>query len=270
MTGLPYFKFDVSEYLTGTIQMCSLETQGVFVNLCARMWKNGGTLPDDDVYLCRLLHCDKPTFSRARAELDEFGILATAGVDGCSIKFITEQLDELSATHTKRVESGRKGGQAKQLARASRAKAGLKPGSSIKNKIEKKKKIQNKNTPIPPRGASSSFDIWWNEYPNKIGKGYALKCFKKALKQATLEELREGVQRYIKSKPDDRPWCNPSTWLNQGRWKDEPAQTGTATTAPQETDQGILDYAKQYNRMKNSGAMIEDIIELARAAIKSA
>jgi hypothetical protein len=25
------------------------------------------------------------------------------------------------------------------------------------------------------------------------------------------------------AKTDDRPWCNPETWINQGRWEDRPA-----------------------------------------------
>lgn len=31
------------------------------------------------------------------------------------------------------------------------------------------------------------------------------------------------MQRYIATKPPDRNWCNPATWLNQERWRDEPA-----------------------------------------------
>jgi hypothetical protein len=31
------------------------------------------------------------------------------------------------------------------------------------------------------------------------------------------------MREYVRTKPPDRPWCNPGTWLNQGRWLDEPA-----------------------------------------------
>jgi hypothetical protein len=42
--------------------------------------------------------------------------------------------------------------------------------------------------------------------------------------------LLAGVRRYIATKPEDHPWCNPATWLNQGRWEDEPA--GSAEPVP--------------------------------------
>jgi hypothetical protein len=47
-------------------------------------------------------------------------------------------------------------------------------------------------------------------------------AFIRALKRADLAEVMAGLGRYT-SKRDDRPWCNPATWLNQDRWKDEPA-----------------------------------------------
>jgi hypothetical protein len=67
----------------------------------------------------------------------------------------------------------------------------------------------------------ADFDVWYKLYPHKIGKADAKKSFKRA--KATLEELTLGLKRYIESKPADRPWCNPATWLNQERWKDQPA-----------------------------------------------
>lgn len=69
------------------------------------------------------------------------------------------------------------------------------------------------------------FDEWWKSYPHKIGKGAADKAYHKALKKAQAHELLDGIEKYKKSKPPDRAWCNPATWLNQERWKDEPDET---------------------------------------------
>jgi hypothetical protein len=38
----------------------------------------------------------------------------------------------------------------------------------------------------------------------------------------TIEALMDGLARYV-AKTDDRPWCNPATWLHQARWEDQPA-----------------------------------------------
>ncbi|QIG68247.1 DNA replication protein [Rhizobium phage RHph_Y1_10] len=86
--------------------------------------------------------------------------------------------------------------------------------------------------PSPPKGGSSPADKqltaefeseFWPRYPNKVGKPVALKSYLKARKDATTAEILGGLDAYVR-KTDDRPWCNPSTWLNQSRWTDRPAQ----------------------------------------------
>ena len=71
--------------------------------------------------------------------------------------------------------------------------------------------------------ARKQFDYFWSQYPNKVGKPVAEKAFLKALKRSTFEEIISGLWRYI-AKTDDRAWCNPSTFLNQDRWGDIPAE----------------------------------------------
>ena len=103
------------------------------------------------------------------------------------------------------------------------------------NKGKKGKEIkeinkEKKDTPKPPKGADSRFDVFWNEFGNKIGIDYARKCFQKAVKNGlpdsgTLVSIIRS-QRAQRAKLEESgafvpPWPNPSTWLNQGRWKDE-------------------------------------------------
>ena len=69
-----------------------------------------------------------------------------------------------------------------------------------------------------------AFMTFWQAYPHKVGKQDALKAFEAVAKSGavTFDELMAGLTRYLSSKPVDRPWCNPATWLRQGRWEDEP------------------------------------------------
>lgn len=80
-------------------------------------------------------------------------------------------------------------------------------------------------TPIPPSNQiarEASFDRFWRIWPNKVGRPAARRAYDKHW----LEELEiiAGVERYILEKPPDRPWLNPATFLNQERWKDQPAK----------------------------------------------
>jgi len=68
-----------------------------------------------------------------------------------------------------------------------------------------------------------NFAEWYALYPHKIGRAAAERSYLTASSKATQEELLEGLRRYIRTKPPDREYCNPATWLNQERWKDDPA-----------------------------------------------
>lgn len=68
------------------------------------------------------------------------------------------------------------------------------------------------------------FDEFWKLYPHKVGKGAARRRFESIRKAKIVDftELIAGLLRYA-AKTDDRPWCNPATWLNEHRWTDQPA-----------------------------------------------
>ncbi len=69
------------------------------------------------------------------------------------------------------------------------------------------------------------FHLFWDIWPNKVGKPAAVKALKSALKRVDdISEILDGVRAYIREKPPDRPWLNPATFLNQNRWEDQPAK----------------------------------------------
>ena len=67
------------------------------------------------------------------------------------------------------------------------------------------------------------FDIFWKEHPKKVGKGYARKCFKRALCKVTFQKMMFSLKKQINSVEwkDKQFIPNPSTWMNQERWDDE-------------------------------------------------
>lgn len=92
--------------------------------------------------------------------------------------------------------------------------------------------LRPKNHPIEPyKEQPGDFDLFWKIYPIKVGKQAARKAFDKALKSATLEEILEGAKRYA-SDPNRHPsyTAHASTWLNAGRWADEPLPPRELTT----------------------------------------
>lgn len=70
------------------------------------------------------------------------------------------------------------------------------------------------------------FEYWWKQYPRKVAKGNARKAFEKALKNASADEIIQGLMSQLTyySSLDSQFIPHPATWLNGERWSDEPQQ----------------------------------------------
>lgn len=85
--------------------------------------------------------------------------------------------------------------------------------------------VKLRREPAEAPASPEGFDEFWEAYPRKVGKGEALKAWKKLkLGKAMLPRLLEAVRTQKRS----RDWLkdkgayipHPSTWLNQTRWED--------------------------------------------------
>jgi hypothetical protein len=77
------------------------------------------------------------------------------------------------------------------------------------------------------------FDEFWQSYPRRIAKLAALKAWNKSLKHDTADNIIAGALRFARQRAGQDPKFtpHPATWLNAGRWMDEPEQqhlTGVA------------------------------------------
>jgi Helix-turn-helix domain len=79
-----------------------------------------------------------------------------------------------------------------------------------------------KNHTIEP-SIETPFDLFWSIYPRKTAKIEAKTAFAKAIEKASAEEILQGAQRFADD-PYRHPTFtpHPATWLNQGRWADDP------------------------------------------------
>lgn len=68
------------------------------------------------------------------------------------------------------------------------------------------------------------FEAFWQIYPRKVGKQAALKAWVKARKTASAQQILEGARTYARQRDGEDPMytAHPSSWLNAGRWDDEP------------------------------------------------
>lgn len=112
------------------------------------------------------------------------------------------------------------------------------------------------NAPIADAGdyPQDAFDVWYAGYPHKVGRQAADTAFRHARystgphrgePKPTFATLITGRDRYVRDKPPDRSWCNPATWLNQGRWNDQPAPVLTLVKSHERADPQTAKFAAQ-------------------------
>ena len=208
----------VSDYL-GDTRHLSCEQHGAYLLLLMTMWNAGGSLPNDDVKLARIVGC---SLKKWRALKDD--VVAFFDVDErLTHGRLTKELLKSEDKSEKRASAGSAGGAAKALKDKERAiaNATILP-QHLPDTITRKEEDANASK-ARARKSDPEFEDWYARYPHKVQRGAAERAFVKARKLASLEDLIRGVHSYIATKPEDRQWQNPATWLNGKGWMDEPA-----------------------------------------------
>lgn len=127
-------------------------------------------------------------------------------------------------------KNGKKGGRPKKLNKAkvisslseTKAKSKQEEEKEVELKEEVKEEVKKKALK-PLSEYSDDFVKFWSAYPAKTGKGDAWKSWQKMNPQ--IEKVIEAIQWQINSKKwIDGYIPNPSTYLNQRRWEDEPTK----------------------------------------------
>ena len=158
-----------------------------------------------------------------------------AGRESILFPVFKSQVDRDLENSTAYAENGKKGGKTKsssqnepKLTKPNQSE----PKRPNKEKEEDKEKDNDKDEEItaaspPTRAKSGDFDLFWQAYPKKVGKEAARKAFSRV--KAPLESLLTAIERQKCGNQwtteNGRFIPNPATWLNQGRWEDEVAQT---------------------------------------------
>ena len=113
-------------------------------------------------------------------------------------------------------------------ARASARPRTPSPSPSPSPEVKKEGSLREPNARArAPLADRMAWDTFWHAYPHKVGIAAARKAFPAAIAKAPINEIIAGLERYRSDKPPDRAWCNPSTFLNQERWRDEPADNAS-------------------------------------------
>lgn len=230
MSARPWYRRYGGDFVMGTMAL-SLEEKGAYSLCLDLIYDRGGPIPDDARWLAGVCGVSVRKWMALRESLIAAGkILAR---DGCLTNSRAEiEIENALKIARKVAENGAKGGN-KRTENASRQRdnndlgqARLKPTRGLPLPEPEKKETQANACVARSDWPSDFADRFWAAFPNKVGKADALKSLDKVRRSGAVpfERLMAALARYVRTKPPDRHWCHPSTWLNGGRWDDEPAE----------------------------------------------
>lgn len=207
----PYFKFYPKDWLTSnTIILMTLEQTGAYIGLLCNAWSEDCcTLPREPDLLKRLAKWNDEQHGDFAPVLACFP-LTRNGKRRHNPRLSKERL-EATTYRDKQSDGGRKG---------------------MESRYRKPPVVRT----VKDRSADAlactviDFDTFWAAYPNKVGPKAARKAWDRAKDKPVIAEVLNALDRAKKS----QKWTkdhgefipNPTTWINQGRWADQPIADG--------------------------------------------
>lgn len=96
-----------------------------------------------------------------------------------------------------------------------------------------------------------SFERFWRTYPRRAGKKNALAAWLAAIQEIDPQVILEAAEHYANDPNREQRFTpHPATWLNQGRWDDEPLPPRSSGTAGQRRMDGYQEIYNKINQRK--------------------
>lgn len=213
---LPYFQFEPAQYLTGNIQFCSMEEQGIFINVCSIYWQRNCSANKDQ--LIRKFNADN--IHRLIAE----GVIKCSVSGEIIIEFLDEQFKEISRRKELCSKGGKKSAASKKATTLQDSyKVVDRPFQHLDKIKEDKIKEENTKYQRPLFFLKQQNEIEFEQIEMKSG----LKDFQECLEQWSLSV--EGSDfKYSENKSEDyrklkarfEKWIN--SWRTNKAEKDKP------------------------------------------------
>lgn len=229
-----YYQFNIADYQSHTRHLTPIE------DICYRrmldwIYLHEKPLPSEHKEIARILILND-CLTSVEQVLNEYFTLVEQGYVNVRAMSEIELFNE-------KLEKASKAGKASAEARKHKIKQTLKQSQQTFNErstdVQPNKKQETLNNnhkpltnikPIRANALDDGFNEFWNVYPKKVGKEAARKSWIKENPkiQTVLNTLRWQIESDAWQKQDGQFIPNPATYINQGRWADEPVMKGNA------------------------------------------
>lgn len=213
MSGLPYYPRYPRDFFDGTNGM-TFELKGAYALLLDLIYMCGGKLYDEPRFISGHMNCSVRAWGNYRAALIKMGKIKVEDGIISNFRADKELIIQRSFQDKQRINASgpRKN---KDLTEAK-----AKPKDSLTDTHTDKKEERGK----PLSRAPDGFEEFWQAVPRKVAKDKARPAYVKALRKTDARTLIEAMRRYAQSRIGEDPQytAHPASWLNAGRWQDEP------------------------------------------------
>lgn len=226
-----YMPFYVAKYLADTAHLSTL-AHGSYLLLIMNYWQRGKPLPDDERKLASIARLTVVEWTLISGDIREYF--------QCRDGLLYHDKVEIELDRVKgKIDAARRAGHASAAAKSvTKSMQDQQPINERSTDVEQMpnhkvrlgKEERKKETRAGALDLSlqeKSFEEFWEIYPNKVGMTVAFKAWKTTITRDSVEAIMAGTRRYA-GKADDRAWLNPAKFLNESRWRDEPAQVKPA------------------------------------------
>lgn len=241
-----WFRFYTSVVDDPKAQMLAPDLFKHWVNVLCIAAENDGELPSLSAVAFKL-RLAEPKAAAVLVKLCGFGLLDKTDKgfkphnwDGRQYK--SDKTDNTNADRQKRFRDRQRNDDSNAKSNGVTSVTSKQPDTETDTETEVEKK-ETRASALPDDWPTDFREQFWKLYPNKVGKPKALAKLERVAKRAVhvpWAEIMDGLERYIRSKPPDRPWLNPETFINQERWADQPANTSDGYAATQNRPGGLI------------------------------
>lgn len=132
------------------------------------------------------------------------------------------------------------------------------------NRGTEEQRKETSSKPPASKPTVSLFEQFWDWYPRKVGKEAAKKAWDKARTKTDQQNILDGIERYRldPNLPAKEFIPHPATWLNEGRWDDEPLPIRAGRDTPQRMDHSARGLAKGMAMLQAYDAAQQDTFAL--------
>jgi uncharacterized protein YdaU (DUF1376 family) len=211
-----YYQHNIADYRKDTSHLSLLE-HGVYHQLIDQYYLSEQPIPLEETKLYRLMSARSEDEKIAiQSVLEDFFVKTEDGYihKRCDIEIEAYQTKSERAVVAAKLRWGKESDATAMRTHIERIPTAM---QTINHKP-----ITNK--PKTKLLESDEFLKFWNAYPKKVGKDKALESWNKT--RPNIEEVLIALDWQVKSdqwfKNGGQFIPNPTTYLNQGRWKDEP------------------------------------------------